>query len=134
MENKDLNASVKCLNCGKVNFVTADKLCTEKKFLKINGKEKEIFLIAFLCPDCGTKNIVQVDDAETKRLLSECLQIMRDFRNEKNKLSKAQILTQKNAFEKKRKKLKNARLKLNRDVKNELEKNSIENFVFNIFE
>lgn len=133
MENKELNASVKCLNCGKSDFVYADNLCRESKFLKINGKEKQIFLIAFICPDCGTKNIVQVDDENTKKLLNECYDLIREFRNQKNKLNKTQALAQKNKFEKKRKKLKNARLRLNEDVKNELEKNSIENFVFNIF-
>ena len=71
-EGKKMKVSFECVNC-KVSQVESPKAIKVEKGI-FNGQSIQVMY--YDCPVCGGRNIVQVDNDESLRLLAKCKSII----------------------------------------------------------
>lgn len=59
MESKNISLPTKCKKCNKEFKVSNDNTIHKKEF---NVESKSIYLTYYVCPNCGEKYFVQIDD------------------------------------------------------------------------
>lgn len=111
-----LKAESVCQKCGKLNTVTNPIVRKEKLY---DERGIELTVLYYICPECKERNVLQVDNAATERLLSECRGILLEA-IEKRKNGQTASPKRQRKYDKLSKRLKKERERLKESYKGKI--------------